>query len=488
MRTAAQFGSNTPAPSIEVHLVPSGVLNNTSATLVRSEPCYDRSVVPPINFNALGASMMLAILSEFSEEARVQRRKKRLAEEKEKRIKNGNKRVKFTDYDAVIASPGSSKYKISFGVWLRILDYLLCESTLPFVPENDRAALINSKFAIPSGLGIYPNRIKRLELALQRDQTLSTNHFFSNHYRNDFESLPMLLDAALNADLAIVKAILKNATDEQRQKLLSTQYGTDKATTRLGHIDVERTGTPLQMALYGHDEEMAAAIKSHMDPAEFQRQWEAVFGPDYNTFLVRQQQEANKLCGKLDEAFGKASKTHVTNALHRVANTTPSVLQDTLNRFKDDVEQHVRENRVHNPYILQRLFGIYDSPTCNDWDKGYLLSQQAIGVAQKLSSPRWLQHWSQGIYCLAVNSEPARRSFDLRDSDPSVDIRSLDRLCVDSCIDMFGQRCSAVGAGVRPLVSLCAWFTKLMSSKNSEFSEHYAANARAVTDRRNSLV
>ena len=268
---------------------------------------------------------------------------------------------------------------------------------------------------------------------LMRDpNTTSADHIHSYFYKY---KLQCLLNAALNADLETVNRILEKTKPEQRHILLSAV-----GCATITHLNIERTGTPLQMALYGHDEEMAAAIKSHMDPAEFQRQWKEVFGPDYNAFLARQQQDANDLCGELGAAFNAMLWAEVdardggANALSR--------LENTLNSFKDNVERYVRENRVHNPYILQRLFEIYNHPFCGD-DLGWhsLLSQQAIGVAQKLSSPRWLQHLSQGIYYLEDNNVPARRSFFvyLSDSHPALDTRSLDCLGVDFCIHTHGH-------------------------------------------------
>lgn len=337
---AAQSGAIMPTPSTDAYLVPPGVLNNSSTVLVRSEaPRTDKSFFPPVNFNAWGAAIILASLYEFSEKARVERRKNHLDEVIAERKKIGTKQVKFTDYDAVIGTqgPNLSMYNISFGVWFRILDYLLCENTLSCVPENDKAALINSRFAIPPGLDSYPDRIKCLQSALQRRRILSDNYFFSRPCRKDSETLFILLDTALNADLPIVKEILENATPEQCQKLLSTEHGTGFATTRLGRVTVERTGTPLQMAIFDHDEEMVAFFKEKMGLAEFQRQCEAVVGADYDVFLKNQEKEATALCAGLEDAFKAARPNTFTVDRNYVASTTSQQCLRTIDTFINEL-------------------------------------------------------------------------------------------------------------------------------------------------------
>ena len=368
-----------------------------------------------------------------------------------------------------------------FQVFLLFHKYLRNTTNILFKkkPIPDRALQHIFHFLFNGMLQSTSLRLSSLSESKLRNAILPPRSFFlmqdsstttANRIRSCFYEykLKCLLNATLNADLETVNRILEKSKPEQRHILLSA---VGRAT--ITHLNIERTGTPLQMALYGHDEEMAAAIKSHMDPAEFQRQWEAVFGPNYYIFLARQQHDANNLCGELYVEIHAASPLDVINARNRVANTT-SKLQNTLNRFKDKLELYVRENRVHNPYILQHLFEIYDSPTFNDWNKDCLLSQQAIGVAQKLSSLRWLQHWSQGIYYLAENNEPARRSFDLRDSLPAVDIRSLDQLGVDSCIHILAlswQNARRGGPVADRLQNLCraktASFENIMRPERS---------------------
>gem|GEM_PF-5793031 len=328
-------------------------------------------------------------------------------------------------------------------------------------PNNSEERTKLSDFNIEEALHLQGDRLRRIALAVSHAVNLETRTARNTTFFRENIDIPEdVLDAALNGDAHVVWLMLTQ----------NPNYVSYRGTATITHLDIERTGTLLQMALYSHDEKLVAFIQKYMDPAEFQRQWEEVFGPDYNDFLARQQTEATRLCGELEDAFKAASATDVTNALNRVANTS-SALQDALNRFKDNLERYVGESRVHNPYILQRLFEIYDTPTFDNWNKDCLLSQQAIGVAQKLSSARWLQHLSQGIFYLGQN-ELSRRSFGLRDSRRFVDIRSLDRLGVDSCIHLFAERASA--GGPQWLDASRAWnwrYQNLCRAKTADFQK-----------------
>src|SRR3990167_7445357 len=245
-------------------------------------------------------------------------------------------------------------------------------------------------------------------------------------------------------------------------------------TAVIAHLGIERTGTPLQMALYSHDEALFKLLADQMDPAEVQHQCKVIFDrykvADYNGLIKKLEANANGLCSELEAAFSPErindityalGPTDITNALGRVPGTT-SALQNALHRFNINLNRYVRTNSVHNPYILQRLFEIYDQLPYH-WDTECLISQQAIGPAQKLSSAQWLQHYDQGIYYLGRESyaETARREFSCRawflSSNPVLDIRSsavLPLLDVNSCIDIFGAQGDCVrqpGPGMRHL-------------------------------------
>lgn len=280
-----------------------------------------------------------------------------------------------------------------------------------------------------------------LSLRLASPKITQPNLFFFDY------KLGHLSNASLNADFETVKRIVEKTNPDNLRILLSTE-----TTAIITHLGIERTGTPLQMALYSHDEAMFKILSCKMDPAEVQRQCKVIFDrykvADYNGLIKELEADANRLCGELGAVFSLASATDITNALNRVPGTT-SALQDALHRFNINLDRCVRANPVHNPYILQRLFEIYDQLPY-DWNTECLISQQAIGLAQKLSSMQWLQHYAQGIYYLGKESgaEAPGREFSRRGSSPAVDIRSssvLSRLGVDSCIDIFGPRHGVLG-------------------------------------------
>jgi len=372
-----------------------------STALVRSEPFGCNSI--PVD---VGALVMLTGLLEYSNLERIGNRRKYLESEQSKRKK------KFADYQD-FTSHGGGIFKItSYLVFTRILDFLLHRNAFQSVPL----------VIAPEHFPIIDDQLNDLQMRLQNAAKSTTANFelnfFSKNYQAGFE-FACLLDAALNADLKMVERILAQVSPEQRRAMLST---VGKAT--ITHLDIERTGTPLQMAIYDHDEEMVAFFKEHMDPAEFQHQWEAVLGSDYQAFLAKQEIEAETLCNELKGAFEKARPNEITCDTNYAAKTTSTALQDTLGRFRNKLEQYIKDNPIHNPYILQQVYNIYVQLPDN-FESDCLFSQQVIGFVQSKMSARWLQHYAQGIYYLAENNEAQRRSFNWRDSRPVVDIRNL---------------------------------------------------------------
>ena len=303
---------------------------------------------------------------------------------------------------------------------------------------------------------------------------VTASSFFDYHADN----LSCLLNASLNADLKTVKRIFEKTHPDTLRRLLSTKDG--KATTVLGRITVERTGTPLQMAIYDHDEEMVAFFKEKMkmDPAEFQRQCEKVIGTDYDAFLQNQEVEATEICANLEKAFESAPPAAFTVNGNYVASTTSKELPGTINDFINGLADYCQKNHVHNPYILQRVYDIYHRLP-SYFDHACFFSQKVIGGVQSFLSARWLQHYAQGINYLAESNEAPRRSFICRDSSPHIDIRHLVGSCIgsDSFLNIFGGR--GVGGRCAGRGGLDArWqFTKIISNKNSKLTEFYAASA-----------
>jgi hypothetical protein len=285
-----------------------------------------------------------------------------------------------------------------------------------------------------------------------------------------------LVNAALNADLEAVIGILEKTNPTKHDKLLRAS-----STAITTHCGSERTGTALQMALFSGDEAIVKALQPHMDPGEFQRQWIEVFGTNYKAFLERQKNQAVQLCAELESAFRGATDSDIANALNRVPETT-SELQKTLSRFQEALEHYVRENPVHNPFIMETLLEIYNRLPAFDSNADELISRQVFGAAQKLSSMQWLQHYVQGFCNFdqqeVFSRETPRRKFSCRFSYNGLtltsDVRStsaLSGLGVDFCIDPFGFFMKSSSWGVmRSYQNFCR-------EKTSSLGETYAARA-----------
>lgn len=305
--------------------------------------------------------------------------------------------------------------------------------------------------------------------------------------------LQPLLNASLNADLTEVKRIC-NA--KQRENLLS-----DVGEATIGHSSIKRTGTVLQMALYSGDETMAEFLKGVMDAKEFKQQVETVFGQDYQAFLKKQQVEAKELCSELESTLNVIIDPAVNDPVNHIKDNVEK-LRDPLKQFKIKLERYVKENSVHNPYILRCLFEFYDkyfmsfggvifhSPDRSsqfyyDLTRAIqpamsMISIQAIGLIQKYSSACWLRHYAYSIgylsYDLHLFSDDAKKlqnfmqngqSFLIRfyskkdfNKERQKDIRQLDGLGTDSFIDIFGDVCHGDGAYGTPSdgLSLLATF------------------------------
>jgi hypothetical protein len=335
------------------------------------------------------------------------------------------------------------------------------------------------------------------------DETVSLfNITASSFFDFNASNLTSLLNASLSADLDVIKRIAEKTRPDIFLHLLSIE---GKVTTRLGRITVERTGTPLQMAIYDHDEEIAAFFKEKMDPEEFEKQSKSAFAKaltrekcaelghrnasalEYHQAMLEQQnKDAEILCAGLENAFKSAPINEFTVDNHYVASTRSTQCLRTIDTFINKLMDYVKNNPVHNPYILQRVYEIY-SRFPSGFHRDCFFSQKVIGGVQSFLSARWLQHYAQGIDYLAENNEvPPRRSFICHDSSPHIDIRHLVDSCIgtDSFLSIFG---GAAGRSVRaplyhcdrylPGFAAAASFKNYVEQKQQELSELYAASA-----------
>jgi hypothetical protein len=332
--------------------------------------------------------------------------------------------------------------------------------------EKTALALYSNNVTIPRSF--YQTR------RIDSETWVTTGRFFfdmSVAQRVSALSSPLLLDLTLNAveDLDEIKGIVNRTPPEELPILLSAPGPATIA--HLRHLNIQRNGTPLQMALYGGDEDIVAYLKTIMDPAEFERQSIKVFKKalsrekceeldsrrasafEYqNEMLIVQKAEAEKLCNDAFQFRIVDGKDQFT------------INDDTVAEFRQKLENYVRNNPIHNPFILRRLYEIYEkSPGI--YAEDCLFSKIAIGGAHAFSSARWLQHYAQGIYYLGGGNgtpDDMRRSFKCSDSNPKVDVRSLiPRLGVDSFMSIFGSSwgsgklCRFVGPGARSFGNFC---------------------------------
>lgn len=308
-------------------------------------------------------------------------------------------------------------------------------------------------------------------------------------------SLHPLLTACLNAveHLGVIRNIIDETSQKQRAILLFTPSTAN--IEHLNHLNIQRTGTPLQLALYGGDEDIVAYLKTVMDPEEFERQSKEAFRNAlppakqteldalnasaleyYNAMLIAQKAAAEKLC---NEAFAFDAD-----------NNRFTITNDTIADFQQKLTDNVKNNTMHNPFILHRLYEIYEKLPY-ECAKDGLFSEKVLGHAHALSSARWLQHYAQGILYLGDGGmpEPVLRSFICRDPNPPVDVRSFipSRLGVDSFVSILGWRCSGLGggdvvgsAGMWPTSEEPSFLKSFVRKKQEAFRTCYATSAPSM--------
>lgn len=316
-----------------------------------------------------------------------------------------------------------------YDTWLHSLSYLLDLNTLQI------------RFAQPViAPEVFPSDQERLELlaASQHAVASRTNSipqcFFSRSNRYQGYEVGCLLDAAFNADFAIVKALLENSRHPEILLSIRGEVVVD------GYPDITRRGTALQLALRSGDTEMVELMATYLPHAKFRHQFESVFGTDFVAFESKQKEDAVELFKGLEDAFNRASYYESNDVLNHVPGTT-SALHTKLMAFKSAIEKYIVENPTHNNFIFAKAHEIYDKNWRSWSSKLLLFSQQIIGLVQasaKKTSSFCLQDYAQGIYYRGEKNEASSRSYNLRRT--SVDIRSLVNLGSSACIDILGRQ------------------------------------------------
>lgn len=268
----------------------------------------------------------------------------------------------------------------------------------------------------------------------------------------------LVADAALNADLSVVKALLDGLPSEDVKEILSMSV-----TTTIDHSGVERTGTALQMAMYGDDYDMASYFKLKMDFEEFKNQCIEVYRQvllaagkvdtvkeldcasksiyQYFEAAVKvQQADAKKLLEEVKKAFIEARDESI---MYQYTNSSNSesiqiakkncqiAIEDFIN---DKLPKYLSESQVHNQFILKCVHQLHDGMLGLKSPLYHLLSQKILGSAHKVLPGLWLQYYANGISDLCYGTRTPRRSFICcNPSNKDLDIRTVcARLGIDS--------------------------------------------------------
>ncbi len=203
----------------------------------------------------------------------------------------------------------------------------------------------------------------------------------------------------------------------------------------------------------------------------------------------------------LDAALNKIGAQFTESDEARAKPDSEISLTEALNRFREQFTQLSHQEKVFNPHHLLRAFEVYnalwDQCERDGSDRNYkkrdLFWRQIIGFCQRFMPACYAQAFSQGLYYLVKVDQPDswrpeafKRDLKLRCDNLSYfplprDSRS--GFGFDFAIYVQWANGGRLAAGARRLcgVAWTAWFfQKLLSSKNSRLSEHYAASSSAV--------
>ncbi|OGT44538.1 MAG: hypothetical protein A3E82_06065 [Gammaproteobacteria bacterium RIFCSPHIGHO2_12_FULL_38_11] len=312
------------------------------------------------------------------------------------------------------------KTRMPYEIWMQIFYYVFADNVLPFFSP---VAIFN---AFP---GEDQRQLENLRLSLcpvaLRASSLENNIYYEVH---------SLLDAAFNADIAVVKYILSNS---RHPKILLSVTG---EVVVEGYPDIKRRGTALQFALRSGDIEMVELIKQYLPYQEFSKQFKSVFGSDLKAFREKQKKDADKLfegivavfneVGVIEQSDGERSAVHYAR--------TPKI-QNKLNAFKTKLIKYAKENEVHNDFILLKAYEIYqknngfslsvhayDGPWWREATRGMYVQEitRSAQAIAKITSLFRLQNYAQGIYSLARERKASARRFKLNgDLSDDLEIR-----------------------------------------------------------------
>ena len=158
--------------------------------------------------------------------------------------------------------------------------------------------------------------------------------------------------------------------------------------------------TALKLALASGDEEMAGEIKQHLPRAEFKRQFENVFGSNFEAFLEQQETDARRLLDHFiyNDGFCCVNDNDAYNVFYRVNHYESSALQKKIAEFQRKLEDYVKTHPVYNPFLFQHACAAYhNNQYAWNSDKRSLFAWLIFNSIQKNSPSIWLKHYVEGI-------------------------------------------------------------------------------------------
>ena len=155
-----------------------------------------------------------------------------------------------------------------------------------------------------------------------------------------------------------------------------------------------------------------------------------------------------------------------------------------LKKFREAFTCLSKSEKVFNPQHLLRAFSLYDEKFDSwSWDQRDLFVRQVIGFLQRFLPANIAQVFVYGFYDIMENKHAIPDHFNFR-FNPAYHIFPGSHSCDGLGFDFMARAAGSPGwryvAGWA--ANAVAFFTKLMSRKNSMLSELYAASARAVTN------
>ena len=290
---------------------------------------------------------------------------------------------------------------------------------------------------------------------------------------------------------------VRDALDSVKSDPAQLAHALSDTGTVKDYSDRTITGMTLLQAAASGDIDMCLMLKNYMLPEEFATQLAEIF-PEGIEAHEREQQGNTFNFDDILAAIRAASTPDLDAALNKTDNG--SVLCWALEEFRRQFRELSNNEKIFNPQHLLRAFEVYnalwnrcerDDNDC-DYKKRDLFWRQIIGYTQRFMPACYAQAFSQGLYYLVKVDQPDswrpeafKRDLKLRCDNFSYfplprDSRSglgFD-FAIYSGFTLVAWACASSPHRGTPGPAMAGFvFQKLLSSKNSWLSEHYAASS-----------